>query len=192
MDKIYIEDKTFDSKVFSGTGLAVGEYELCKFINCDFSNSKLADIDFTECIFTGCNLSMANLTRTGFRDVQFKDCKMMGLHFENCSEFLFEVGFENCVLSLSSFYKRKLKKTQFRASVLHEVDFADADLSNAVFDKCDLSGAIFDNTLLEKADFRTAYNYEFDPAANKIKKAKFSVPAVVRLLDKYDIDIGLY
>jgi fluoroquinolone resistance protein len=42
---------------------------------------------------------------------------------------------------------------------------------------------------LEKADLRTAYNYSIDPSINKIKKAKFSLPGVVGLLSKYDIEI---
>jgi fluoroquinolone resistance protein len=43
--------------------------------------------------------------------------------------------------------------------------------------------------LLEKADFRTAYNYSIDPEKNRIKKAKFSIFGVTGLLDKYDIEI---
>jgi hypothetical protein len=43
--------------------------------------------------------------------------------------------------------------------------------------------------VLEKTDFRTAYNYSFDPENNRIKKAKFSLAQVVGLLDKYDIHI---
>jgi len=37
---------------------------------------------------------------------------------------------------------------------------------------------------------RTAFNYSLNPELNKIKKAKFSLPAVVGLLDKYDIEIS--
>jgi fluoroquinolone resistance protein len=58
-----------------------------------------------------------------------------------------------------------------------------------VFDNCDLSKASFDNTILEKADFRTAFNYSINPESNKIKKAKFSVSGIAGLLDKYDIHI---
>ena len=42
---------------------------------------------------------------------------------------------------------------------------------------------------LEKADFRTAFNYSIDPENNRMKKAKFSPPEVVGLLNKYDIEI---
>jgi fluoroquinolone resistance protein len=58
-----------------------------------------------------------------------------------------------------------------------------------VFDNCDLTRATFDRSVLEKADFRTSYNYSIDPENNKIKKAKFSLLGVSGLLDKYDIAI---
>jgi len=49
--------------------------------------------------------------------------------------------------------------------------------------------AMFIHTNLEKADFRSAFNYSIDPETNRIRKARFSVPAVTGLLDKYDIEI---
>ena len=83
----------------------------------------------------------------------------------------------------------KIKNTLFKNSTLHEVDFEEADLTAAVFDNCDFKGAIFENTIAEKTDFRSSYNYSMDPGLNRIKKAKFSVAAVIGLLDKYDIEI---
>jgi len=50
--------------------------------------------------------------------------------------------------------------------------------------------ATFDKTMLEKADFRTAYNYSIDPDNNRIKKAKFSQSGLGGLLHKYDIVIS--
>jgi uncharacterized protein YjbI with pentapeptide repeats len=72
---------------------------------------------------------------------------------------------------------------------MHEVDFSESDLSNATFDNCDLLTATFDRTVLEKADFRTAYNYAIDPENNRIKKARFSTAGLAGLLFKYDLDI---
>jgi len=48
---------------------------------------------------------------------------------------------------------------------------------------------VFENTILEKVDFSTSFNYSIDPEMNKIKKAKFSLPEVIGLLNKYDIEI---
>jgi fluoroquinolone resistance protein len=99
------------------------------------------------------------------------------------------VNFDNCNLSHSSFYKTKLKKTQFINLKLNEVDFTECDLSSSVFDNCDLTGAIFENAIIEKADFRTSFNYSIDPEKNRIKKARFSLSGIAGLLSKYDIEI---
>ena len=115
---------------------------------------------------------------------------MLGLAFENCNPFGFSVYIDNCILNHSSFYQTKLKKTTFRNTAFHEVDFTDCDLSGSVFDNCYLAMAKFDNTILEKTDFRTSFNYSIDPDINRIKKARFSLPAVTGLLDKYDIEIS--
>ena len=92
-------------------------------------------------------------------------------------------------MQLCSFYKLKLKKTIFTSTKLEEVDFTEADLSGSVFENCDLYKTIFQKTILQKADFRTAINYSIDPEQNNIKKAKFSLPDVVGLLNNYDIEI---
>lgn len=189
MEPAYFVEKTFDKIDFTAKALEKADYEACFFTNCNFMNADLSDIRFTDCEFTDCDLSTVKLLKTAFQNIKFKDCKLLGLHFDHCSDFLFEVGFENCTLNLSSFYQRKLKKTRFANCGLQEVDFAEADLSQAVFDNCDLFKAIFENTVLEKADLSSAYNYSINPELNKIKKAKFSIPDVIGLLDKYDIEV---
>ncbi len=185
---------TFTGREFSKDDLSEhpikkGEYEKCTFRNCDLSNSDISEYLFEHCAFIGCNLSLIKLNRTTFRDVNFKDCKMLGLHFENCNKFALSFSFDHCVLNHSSLYQMKLKNTCFKHTLLHEVDLTECDLAGAVFDTCDFSGATFDHTILEKADLRTAYNYSIDPERNRIKKAKFSLPEVVGLLNKYDIVI---
>ncbi len=114
---------------------------------------------------------------------------MLGLRFDTCNEFGLSFSFDNCQLNHSSFYKTKIKKTIFKKSQLQETDFAESDLTSAVFDNCNLMQTIFDSTILEKADFRTSYNYSIDPETNRIKKAKFSILGVSGLLNKYDIVI---
>jgi uncharacterized protein YjbI with pentapeptide repeats len=114
---------------------------------------------------------------------------MFGLNFDTCNEFGLSFGFENCLLNYTSFYKTKIKKTIFRNSQLRETDFTECDLTDSLFDNCDFTGAMFSDTIIEKTDFRTSRNYSIDPETNRIKKAKFSLPAVLRLLDKYHIEI---
>jgi uncharacterized protein YjbI with pentapeptide repeats len=189
MRDTYIEDKTFDKVNGKETPLAKGEYEHCTFNNCDLSNCNLSEIRFGRCTFINCNLSLAKLDGTALQDVTFKDSKLWGLRFDTCSDFALSFSFDRCSINHSSFYKLKLKKTTFKECQLHEVDFTDTDLTATIFDNCDLLGARFENTILEKANLRSAYNYALDPEINRIKKAKFSLPAVTGLLSKYDIDI---
>jgi fluoroquinolone resistance protein len=189
MTETYIEGKTFEKYDFTADKINGEEFENCTFINCNFADADLSNIIFADCIFLGCNLSLAKLSRTAFRNVNLKDCKLLGLRFDLCNEFLFEITADNCNLNMSSFFKLKIKKTNFKNSTLHEADFTETDLTEAVFDNCDLKRATFERTILEKTDFRTAYNYSFDPDLNRIKKAKFSASGIVGLLDKYDIEI---
>jgi uncharacterized protein YjbI with pentapeptide repeats len=132
---------------------------------------------------------MANILETAFKSVKFKDCKMLGLQFEDCNDFLFAVDFDHCLLNISNFCKINLKGTRFQKCSLQEVDFTETDLSRAVLEECDLTDAIFDHTNLEKADLRTARNFSINPVNNRIRKAKFSVNGLPGLLGSYDIEI---
>jgi uncharacterized protein YjbI with pentapeptide repeats len=114
---------------------------------------------------------------------------MMGFRFDTCNDFGFSVEFENCILDHSSFFKKKLRNTKFANSQLMEVDFTGSDLTSSKFTECNLTRSVFDNTIIEKADFRTSFNFSIDPENNRIKKAKFSLTGVSGLLDKYDIEI---
>lgn len=181
--------KEFTKTSLEGNPLQKGEYEDCSFKGCDFSETDLSEFRFSNCVFTDCNLSMAKLSNTAFREISFRDCKLLGLHFDDCNKFGLAMQFDQCILNLSSFYKLKLPKTLFRNSRLEEVDFAECDLTAAVFENCDLSGAVFDHTNLEKADLRTAYNFNIEPSENRIRKAKFSVQGLPGLLRNFEIEI---
>ena len=191
MKRNIIENKIFHQLDYGNTPLEFGEYEECKFSNCDFSNSDLSNFNFSECSFDDCNLSMVNLSKTSLKTVAFKNCKLLGIHFDACNEFLLSVSFHHCTLNFSSFYKLNLRKTKFIHCSLQEVDFTEANLTQAIFDSCDLSGTIFDNTLLESADLRTSQNYSIDPESNYLSKARFSSDGLAGLLHKYVLSIGL-
>ncbi|MDD2798503.1 MAG: pentapeptide repeat-containing protein [Bacteroidales bacterium] len=189
MSKLLITDQTFSAIDFSEKTVEIGEYEGCTFINCSFASTDLSNIEFAECEFRNCDLSLAKLGDTSFREIKFDGCKMLGLHFDDCRQFLFSASFEGCQINLSSFYKVNLKEKSFTHCQLQEVDFTETNLMNASFVECELAGATFDRTNLEKADFRTAYNYTIDPENNRIKRAKFSQAGVIGLLSKYNIVI---
>ncbi len=103
MEIEYITDKTFSKIDYSSTSFPMGEYEECAFNGCNLSNTNLSKISFTDCAFSSCNLSSAILLNTAFKNVTFKNCKLQGLLFNDCSDFLFEVSFDNCMLNLACF-----------------------------------------------------------------------------------------
>lgn len=185
----YIVDQTFKGKDYSLEPLPKANFENCSFRNCKFANTNLSGILFTECEFEDCDFSSARLIHTGFQEVEFLNCKLMGLAFETCSDFLLSFKFTDCNLHLSSFYRVKIPGTQFDTCNLREVDFTEADLSKSTFSNCDFAAAVFDGTNLEQCDFRGSTQYSLDPANNKIKKARFSLPEVLGLLDVYQIKV---
>lgn len=189
MDRKYFEDQVFDAKDFTTIVFEKGDYEGCQFNNCDLSKADISDTTFIECSFHSCNLSMARVNKTAFQEVKFVDCKLLGIQFENCSDFLFSIDCDKCNLNFCTFGKLKLRQSKIRNSSLQDADFTGTDASQFVFDGCDLSRARFENTDLTKADFRTATNYSIDPEINKIKKARFALEGLPGLLDKYDITV---
>lgn len=183
------ENKAFEKVTYAGKGTWSKEFEQCTFKSCDFSESSFSQCRFTDCQFIGCNLAMLKLNRSTLSNVGFKECKLIGVNFSECEDFLFTVRFENCILDYASFMKKKMPKTQFLNSSLKNVTFAHANLTKAMFDNTDLEGTVFERTELKEANFATAYNYTLDPEQNNIKKARFSQYGIAGLLTKYDIRI---
>jgi len=185
----FFTDKTYKNKDYTKSFLAKGEYDSCTFSNCNFSDSDLSLITFLDCEFYDCNLSNATLNGVSLNEVQFTGCKLLGLIFSNCNDFLFAVNFKNCQLNLASFYQLKMINKVFKDCSLQEVDFTQTNLSKTLFDNCDLSRAIFKQANLEKTDFRTSFNFSIDPELNKMYKAKFSKEHLEGLLGKYGLEV---
>ena len=187
-DLIHIQ-KTFEKVNYINKKISNREFEDCVFKNCDFSNSDFSNNTFMDCEFIDCNLSMLNLSGSSLKSVNFKNCKLLGIHFHTCLDFLFTVQFQDCVLDYSSFTNKKMPKTKFNFCSMKEVSFVGSNLTQSVFENCNLENAIFNDTQLAGVNFTSAYNYKIDPEFNPMKKARFSSQGIVGLLDKYDIKI---
>ena len=186
----WFDDQEFKGINYTGQKLTQTEFDHCSFLDCDFSDADLSESDLANCTFENCNFSNAKLAGAGMKDVRFIVCKLIGMNFHACSNFLFSASFRKCILDYSIFQEKKLKKIQFSECSLKDVDFSGADLMLAVFHNCDLQRAVFHQCNLEGVDFRSAINYSIDPEQNKIKKAKFSYSGISGLLEKYNIEIG--
>lgn len=181
------EGKTFNKVNYANKQLINNEFSNCHFVDCDFSKSNFSQIDFVDCEFESCNFSLTILKYTGLKDVHFRDCKIVGVDFSACNDFLFAVRFTDCSLDYATFHSRKMKNTRFTNSIIKEVDFSEADLTQAVFQNCDLTRSIFDRSILDKADFSSAINFDINPERNRIKKTIFSLAGLQGLLTKYDL-----
>lgn len=181
--------KTFSKVIYTEELIKNREFENCTFIDCDLYGSDFSQSQFLDCTFKGCNLSMVKLNYTSLKNVEFDECKLMGIAFEYCDDFLFEVRFKGCMLDFSSFANKKMIKTKFSDSSMQEVNFAGTNLTKAVFDDINLSGALFDKTNLTEADLSRAYGFSIDPELNSIKKAKFSLKDAGGLLEKYNLKL---
>lgn len=185
----YTEEKDFKGLDFAVNPLKKGEYERCTFSDCRFGGMDLSGFIFIDCTFSLCDLSNVGLKNTALRTVGFTQCKMIGLHFEDCSAGLFAVTFDSCQLQLSSFHGHKMKSTAFTNCRLAECNFSDCDLRKADFSNTELQLARFDNCQLDEADFRAASGLEIDPERNRLKGAYFDLQQLPALLLKYQIRV---
>lgn len=184
-----MEDQLIEAISYAEGSINRETFDCCTFSKCDFTKARIASCIFNDCTFADCNLSMTDLSHSTLNNVSFKNCKILGVNFSKCHDFIFEVNFVDCVLDYSSFEKRKMSKTIFKKSSLKGVDFGLADLKQSKFIDTDLNEAIFYETNLQEVNFSTAYNYIIDPDQNNIKKARFSREGLTGLLSKYNIII---
>jgi len=189
MDQLIHNNKTFDKITYAGKVIIGREFQDCIFKQCDFSDSTFSGSKFLDCTFEECNLSLMKLGNTTLQSVIFKDCKILGVNFHECSDFLFSVAFNNCILDFASFAGKKMTKTNFFKSSLKEASFIQTILTSSKFEQCNLSGTIFNRTDLTGVNFSTAFNYTIDPEINSLKKAVFSSHGLAGLLVKHNITI---
>ena len=112
---------------------------------------------------------------------------MTGIVWDEAS-MPFSITCEDSNISYSSFYGMKLKKMKIHKCISHDVNFSEADMQLSKFNYTDLQDSIFQNTNLMKANFENAFNYNgIDLLNGKIKKAVFSMPEALVLLNNFDI-----
>lgn len=165
------------------------EFERYHFIGFDLTQANLSGRLFSDCLFENCNLAGASISNTAFQNVAFEGCKLIGLQFHACRDFLFGVHFDKCQLDYASFLGKAMPNTRFVGCSLREADFTQADLSKAVFADCQLQAAIFQQTRLTGADFTTARHVLLDPEQNEVQQARFALAGLPGLLAKYDLHI---
>jgi fluoroquinolone resistance protein len=181
------DDQNFDEQAFGKLiPLTPSEFINCTFSYIDFTNSNLTLCKFIECQFTNCNLSNVSLKNSVFRDTHFNACKLLGLNWAE-AQTISSPTFSESVLDYAVFQSLSLIGVSFKNCSMKEVDFYEANLSKSNFTDSVLSQASFNKANLSQADFRGALDYFIDPGETNIKKAKFSMPEALALLQALEV-----
>lgn len=187
------DDESFKELDFVGATLEGIRFRDCRFSRCNFSDANLARCRFSDCDFLDCNLSLATLTGSGFAAVSFTDCKMVGINWTRAHwprvRTAKALAFKRCVLNDSSFFGLDLRELALVECRAIDVDFTGANCEDADFHGTDLRDSVFARTRLVRANFSDAQNYRIDIFNNDIKRARFSLPEAVSLLDSLDIEL---
>ncbi|MGE5439275.1 MAG: pentapeptide repeat-containing protein [Bacteroidota bacterium] len=181
--------ENFTGRNYSDSELKDTEFTDCAFEKMNFEKTRFKYVRFENCTFNKCNLGLIKITGCRFIDCKFTDCKLIGINWQE-AEAPIEIKMEKCKLDYSVFYGLDLRRIEITESFAKEVNFENADLSKGKFTGTDFSLSKFKNTNLSFADLREAANYDINPEFNKIKKAKFSMPEAMTLLQCFDIDIS--
>jgi uncharacterized protein YjbI with pentapeptide repeats len=187
-EKEYYEEHSFEKINAGGNKFTHLEFFNCSFLSCQFANTIFENCVFEKCVFKNCDLSVAKFSGSSFVDIEFEDCKLLGIDW-TLAQKPSGLNFIKCILNDSTFNKMDLRSSEIKECIAHNTDFENANLSKTICAGTDFLNAKFNDADLSSADFTSAINYSINPNKTKIKKAKFSLPEAVNLLDAWDLEI---
>lgn len=188
-----VSEETFEGLTMEGGEVAGSEFRECSFVRCALREVAFRACAFDDCSFVECDLSLVKLPHSTFAACRLDDCKIIGVNWTEArwpKARLWEpVRFHRCVLDHSTFMGLGMKGIRMTRCTAKDVDFRETDLSGADFSGTELSGSLFASTDLTEADLSGASGYSIDPAVNKLKGAKFSLPEALALLSGLGIEL---
>ncbi len=165
------------------TGIDFAEYdpadigfENCRFVSCRFPGLSLSGVSFCTCVFEGCEFTLTKFAGATLNGVSFSGCKLVGVNLSDCSDFGLSPEFRDSILDSVVAFGKSLRKLPIVDCRLKDCDFTEMDFKEADFSGSEFEAVAFHNCALEKADFRTARGYEIDPASNRIRGLRCSLP----------------
>jgi fluoroquinolone resistance protein len=185
----YVENKTFTGIHTDAVSLYDSTYTDCTFNSCSFNKADLTNATFTDCTFINCELIMCKIDGTTIDSVHFKSCRLTGMNFTEVSEYGFSPDFTDSLLDSCVFYDNTLNHDFFINSTLRNTDFTNCRLKNVDFSGSRFQSAAILGCNLEGSDFRSASGYAIDPAANKLKGARFSLPEAASFLKYIGVSV---
>ena len=136
-----------------------------------------------------CNLSNPLIKGSRFNNADFSECKLVGLNFYNCEQLRFDLAFSKCRLRACNFSGLKMKGSSFLGCAFDDCYFENTYLVDSKFDDSAFRGTLFHACDLGRASFLEAEGYAIDPRNNNVKKAVFSVPEVLSLIESFGVVI---
>jgi uncharacterized protein YjbI with pentapeptide repeats len=165
----------------------------CTFDHCRFTEVVFQNCRFVNCVFKDCDLSLTQIPNCSFAGTRFTNTKIIGVNWTQAhwpEEGIWSpVEFKKCALNHSTFLGLDLSGIKMERCEAINIDFREANLSQADFAFTDLKDSLFQSTILTGADLSNTVNYQIDPSQNNIQNARFSLPEAMALLYSMDIQI---
>ncbi len=184
--------ENFDDIDLSSSTIEKVEFDSCCFKGCHFPRTLFKGCRFFECTFKNCDLSIIEVSDSHFSDIIFEDCKIVGVDWTKASWESLTIRalkFIRCSLVGSSFFGMDLQKWCFKESIVNDVDFRYANLTEADMRESDFCDTFFKETNLSRANFVDAKRFCIDVRQNQLEGAKFSRYEALRLLDGLGIEL---
>ena len=183
-------DQIFEDLIVNQEQILANEFYDCAFKRCRFNETAFQKCRFVNCSFSDCDLSLMRVPASSFTETEFQNSKIIGVDWTAASwGFLSSMRFLECTINYSIFTDMDLQRISIEKCVAEEVDFRGADLTGVNLTFTDFFGSFFKHSVLERADFTHARNYQIDVNLNKIKGAKFMLPEAISLLRSLDINL---
>jgi uncharacterized protein YjbI with pentapeptide repeats len=157
-------------------------FDSCIFNLCTFTNADVSECIFQDCRFNNCRFLMCKMESTVWNNSIFISSRLTGMNFEETSGFSFYQEYEDCLLESCVFYNNTLKNMYFKKCMIRGSSFQNCPMQGISFVETQFQDTGFLGCNLEKADFRSASGYAIDPKANKLKNARFCLPAAASFL----------
>lgn len=179
---------TFREEQLRSDELRGKEFEDCVFEKCQFDAVAFHFCRFIQCTFVECLFISIKGPNSIWDEVAFRDCKLSVFDWTEAASVA-GLKFERCKLDAVRFGYMDIRKIVIHDCVACEVDFTEANMSDADFSGTDLASSVFLHTNLTKANFVGARNYLIDVKENTLKKARFSLPEAISLLRSFEIEL---
>lgn len=182
----YSEQITFQDVILEGETVSDREFTGCRFQNCVLERCKFIRCRFSDCVFSCCRVSELEFKDTILLDCEFEQCHLTGINWSLLvgGGFMFPIALmKQCHLKYNYFTEMNFLKFNFSQNEILSSLFADCNLSESSFKGCGLEKTEFFRCNMTKADFRESTGYQIDLESCKLKKARFSFPEALNLLN---------